>query len=313
MIPVSSFLFVQLLAPPLAIIWLAFGRPVTSVDLLLRTLAAVALLLAAALTGTWLLLPRLIVVPLGLLLLAALFVAVRPLARQSQPAQVGAVGWLVRALCLVVTLAAGWVAGQGMSGRTPPDSPVDLALPFPEGRYLVTAGGSNRLLNSHVDAMVSNSQVSAVDLVRIDGWGFRTHAAVPFSQPAEPSAYRMAGTTVVAPCSGKVQAVVDDQADLPVTGIAETGALGNHVVLRCAGLAVVLGGLKQGSIVAAVGTRVARDEPIGTVGTSSGGEPHLHMHVQRAAASGAAPLSGAPLSFRLSGSYPVRNMQYVVR
>lgn len=309
----SPLLLLQFLAPPLAIAWLAFGRPATATDLLLRTAAAVALLLAAALAGSWLLLPRLIVTPLGLLLLGALFVALRSLARQAQPPEIGVAGWLARALCIVATLGAGWVVVQGVSGRTPPDQPVDLALPFLEGRYLVTAGGANIALNPHAEASLPQQQSRAVDLVRIDGWGFRTHAAAPFSQPDDPAAYRMTGTTVVAPCSGMVEAVVDGRPDLPVTSAAETGALGNHVVLRCAGLAIVLGGLKQGSILPAVGARLARDEPIGQVGTSSGGEPHLHMHVQRAAAPGAPPLSGAPLSFRLSGSYPVRNTQYQVR
>lgn len=309
----SPLLLLQFLAPPLAIAWLAFGRPVTATDLMLRTAAAVLVLLAAALAGTWLLLPRLIVVPLGLLLLGALFMALRPLARQAQPPRIDAAAWAGRGLCLAAIIFAGWVVVQGVSGRSPPDRPVDLALPFLEGRYLVTAGGANALLNPHAAAGQPQAQRGAVDLVRIDGWGFRTHAAVPFSQPDDAAAYRMTGTTVVAPCSGMVEAVVGDRPDLPVNTPAQAGALGNHVVLRCAGLAIVLGGFKQGSILPAVGARLARDEPIGVVGTSAGGEPHLHMHVQRAAAPGLPPLSGAPLSFRLSGGYPVRNTQYRVR
>jgi hypothetical protein len=311
---VTPIFFAQLVLPLAAIIWLAIGLPSTALDLLLRVIAAVALLVAAALAGEWLLVPRLIVLPMGLLLLGALALALRSLSRQDVAPVIGINGWAGRAITMAAALAGLWLTAQGVMGRTPSARAVDLGLPFAEGRYLVTAGGSTPLLNPHRDALTPPGQSEAVDLVRIDGWGFRTRTPALFAQPADPAAYRIDGTTVVAPCSGTVSATVNDQPDLPVSARNSGDALGNHVILRCAALTVVLAGLKQGSVTAVADATVHRDEPIGQVGNSGeGGEPHLHFHVQREAAAGTPLLTGAAVPVRMINAYPVRNTQYQVR
>ena len=193
----------------------------------------------------------------------------------------------------------------------------------------MTAGGSTALINPHValaaaatatatgDAALAGQregQGQAIDIVRINGWGFRTHDAMPFSQPADPAAYRVFGSTVVAPCSGLVLVAEDRLPDRPVGADATATPLGNHIILRCGARVLTLGGLKQGSVEVAPDMRIVKGRHIAQVGNSGeGDEPHLHIQLQLAAADGQPLLSGAAVPFRLIGNYPVRGEQYDLR
>jgi hypothetical protein len=83
---------------------------------------------------------------------------------------------------------------------------------------------------------------------------------------------------------------------------------GNHVLLECDGVHVLLAHFKRGSVRVAQSDHVTIDTVVGLVGNSGNtNEPHLHIHAQRPAASGREPLSGDPLPIRLDGRYLVRN------
>ncbi|MCC6163641.1 MAG: M23 family metallopeptidase [Acidobacteria bacterium] len=82
---------------------------------------------------------------------------------------------------------------------------------------------------------------------------------------------------------------------------------GNHVMLDCSGVWVLLGHLQRGSVGVRPDQAVATGDVLGRVGNSGNtSEPHLHIHAQRPG-SNAEPMSGTPLPIRLDGRYLVRN------
>ncbi len=84
--------------------------------------------------------------------------------------------------------------------------------------------------------------------------------------------------------------------------------LGNHVVLRCDGVEIVLAHMRQGSLKVGAGERVETGAPLGEVGNSGAStEPHLHIHAQRPAVEGQPLISGDPLALRIDGRFLVRN------
>ncbi len=57
---------------------------------------------------------------------------------------------------------------------------------------------------------------------------------------------------------------------------------GNHIVLRCHGVAILMAHLKNRSVIPREGDRVSHGQPIGRVGNSGNtSEPHLHLHSVR--------------------------------
>jgi murein DD-endopeptidase MepM/ murein hydrolase activator NlpD len=82
---------------------------------------------------------------------------------------------------------------------------------------------------------------------------------------------------------------------------------GNHIILQCGGVWVLLAHLQRGSVAITERQPVSRGELLGRVGnTGNTGEPHLHIHAQRPGTA-EAPISGDPLHVVLDGRYPVRN------
>lgn len=125
-------------------------------------------------------------------------------------------------------------------------------------------------------------------------------------QPADPRAYRIYGTRVLAPCTGRVVLAVDGLPDMQVPEVDREHLAGNHVMLRCEQADVMFGHLSAGSVQVRAGVAVATGDWLGCVGNSGNtGEPHLHVHAQRPGPVGA-PLGGDPLPIRLDGRFPVR-------
>ena len=81
---------------------------------------------------------------------------------------------------------------------------------------------------------------------------------------------------------------------------------GNHVILDCGGVHVVLGHFQQGSVRVGVGDEVQRGTWLACVGNSGmSSEPHLHVHAQLPGTAGA-PMAGDPLPMRFEGRFLVR-------
>ena len=106
---------------------------------------------------------------------------------------------------------------------------------------------------------------------------------------------------------GRVTAAGDGHPDLPVGGTTWHDMAGNHVILECGAVWVLLGHLQQGSVEVEAGWLVEVGQQLGRVGNSgNSGEPHLHIHAQRPGTD-VAPLGGEPVPIRLNGRYLVRN------
>ena len=201
------------------------------------------------------------------------------------------------------------IVGLALAGRRPPGDPVDLTFPLGSGTYLVVNGGSQALTNAHLGTLEGErfapyrGQSYGVDLVRINRVGLR----VPGLLPADPAAYFIYGDPVLAPCRGRVLFAEDGAADMPPPQADRAHMAGNHVILECGSVWIVLGHLQRGSVAVHVGEITELGHVIGLVGNSGNtGEPHLHVHAQRPGST-IAPLSGEPVPIRLGGRYLVRN------
>ncbi|MCU5471501.1 M23 family metallopeptidase [Bacillus paranthracis] len=97
-------------------------------------------------------------------------------------------------------------------------------------------------------------------------------------------AYGIYGARVMAPASGTVVSINNDEKDL-VPGSDDFQSMpGNHIYLRLdeTGTFLVLAHLKKGSIKVKEGQHVNEGEFLAQVGNSgSSSEPHLHIHHQR--------------------------------
>lgn len=212
---------------------------------------------------------------------------------------------MVTALVLVLLVPA--VAGH----RAPSEAVVRFA-PLEAGTYLVTSGGTNAAVNDHPMTLAGKrytpwrGQSHAVDLIAIDRWGQRTIGL----SPVEPSRYLIYGRRrVLAPCDGTVRRAFDDAPDMPVPMMDREHMLGNHVVLRCGEVHVVLAHLASGTILVSPGEVVATGETLGRAGNSgnsgNSAEPRLHLHVQRGLPPDS-PISGEPSWFTIDGRFLVR-------
>jgi hypothetical protein len=93
--------------------------------------------------------------------------------------------------------------GFAMSGwKTPAGDVAHLEFPLRDGTYLVVNGGSNLLLNLHLDPRFSPGQGYGIDVVKVDALGLRANGLLP----SDPARYAIFGDLVHAPCTGAVAA-----------------------------------------------------------------------------------------------------------
>jgi hypothetical protein len=297
----------QLLVPLTLFALLALVRWRSRATCTLTAIVAAAYLLTVALAGVWLLLPWY----LPILYAGLFFLALRRAIRLGDAAGWSGRPWRIRAAVPLALLALGTVAlaARAVEGRMPPERTVDLAFPLRRGTYLVVNGGRNTFVSAHQKTRTLErfrawrGQSDGVDLVRIDAFGRRARGW----RPADPAAYYIFGDTVHAPCAGQVVTAVNGIPDQrpPITDRAHMA--GNHVILACGGVWILLGHLQRGSVLVSGGDGVALGEPVGRVGnTGNSDEPHLHIHAQTPGARDA-PFSGTPLPIRLDGRYLARN------
>jgi hypothetical protein len=295
---------------PLALLaWQALAPNRSIAQWLMRTVIIAGYLAAAHRVGLWAVLPWYT----ALVLLVALMVialwqlrAVRKLPwRSAQSRWQSFVGRASLALFTLVTLVLAAAA------RLPPSEPiVDLQFPLRDGAYYVAAGGSTELLNPHLMTLTENrfqairGQSYGVDLLKLGSFGLRASGLLP----SDPARYAIYGDPVFAPCPGVVVHAEDGAPDMPPPQPDRTRMPGNHVLLDCGGVHVLLAHFRQGSVRVAQSEHVTTSTVLGVVGNSgNSNEPHLHIHAQRPAASGRELLSGDPLPIRLDGRYLVRN------
>jgi Peptidase family M23 len=302
----------QLILPIFFISLLALATPKTMVGFLCQTFGTAIALLALALTGLWLFPPWWTPYVFAGALAA---VAVAGWQRQRPFKSFLPSGWTAWIFTLLFVALGGWGANQALSALTgraqQAGTAVDLAFPLKSGTYLVVNGGSNIAVNQHLMTLDTSmarfqayrGQSYGVDIVKLDPWGLRAGGL----QPSEPSAYKIYGESVHAPCAGIVIAALDGLPDMQAPQMDRDHMAGNHVLLRCKDADVLLGHFKTGSLKVITGQPLTVGQQIASVGNSGNtGEPHLHIHAQQAGTI-LQPFSGNPLPVRFDGRFLVRN------
>ncbi len=298
----------QLVVPVLLLAWLAFGRHATKARVIAVAVLVATYVLAIGIAGLWLVLPWWLPWAYGT---AGVWAVARRwgggVRRPQRPRAVR--DMVVTTSCAAAAMVLVGIGGFAVASRWPQSEPVDLAFPLGSGTYLVVNGGSQALTNAHLGTLVGErfapyrGQSYGVDLVRINRAGLR----VPGLLPADPAAYVIYGDPVLAPCQGRVVLAQDGAPDMPPPQADRAHMAGNHVILECGSVWIVLGHLQRGSVAVHAGQLTERGHGLGLVGNSGNtGEPHLHVHAQRPGST-SAPLSGEPVPIRLGGRYLVRN------
>lgn len=200
---------------------------------------------------------------------------------------------------LASLLIFGSILVYALVGLAPSSPARELAFPLEGGRFIVGQGGGNALLNHHAG---HRQQRYAVDIVALNPLGFRASGLLP----EQFDAYAIHGAAVTSPCDGQVVEVRDGLPD-QVPGDMDPGhPAGNHVLLGCGGMRVLLAHLQEGSIAVSAGDKLAAGEAIGRVGNSgTTTEPHLHVHAFD-------PRTGDGVPIRFGGRAPVRNRLFEV-
>jgi hypothetical protein len=182
------------------------------------------------------------------------------------------------------------------------DVPVHLEFPLRNGWYYVAHGGNSTLVNHHNG---NRAQRYGLDLVGLNAWGARAQGI----RSTALERYVIFGATVHSPCDGIVQGTVDRFPNLVPPATDPRNPAGNHVVITCRGVDVVLAHLHPGSVAVEPGQVVASGQPVGLVGNSGNTtEPHLHIHAVRG--DSVDPLKGEGVPILFDGVFPVRNTTF---
>lgn len=303
--------FLQTLLPLALILWLAIWPPINRAGFWMLALAAALVTLMAALQGIWMFPPwwtPYLLAPLLLVVVTLRFFNASH--RNFLPNTVGS--WVSLAAVFIIATASGWQSWASLAARQMAPGPsVDLAWPLGPGIYLVASGGASATINAHAALLDPSHALHAdyggtgyaVDLIAIDSWGLRTTGIMP----ADPARYVIFGTPVMAPCAGDVVVAVDGRPDNRVPQVDEGHVAGNHVILRCNGIEILLAHLRQSTLQVAVGDSVRVGQQVGEVGNSGeSSEPHLHIHAQMPGAV-EHMFSGVPVAMRIDGRFLARN------
>lgn len=266
----------------------------------LKVLYSGAFLCYILLTGRWDWLSYYLA-PLQLLLFAlAVLASLRRVRALPGFARRDGKGWLQTGGAIAALLFFGALLGLAARGFFYPGPATRLAFPLRDGRYYVAHGGNNPLVNYH---NVNRAQRYALDILELNGIGARARGVAP----GAPEDYAIYGATIHSPCEGTVATAVDQFPDQRPPTSDPANPAGNHVVIACQGLKVVLAHMQRESVAVQAGDRVATGQPVGRVGNSGNtSEPHLHIHAVPADAADVLDAPGVPLVFE--GTFPIRNM-----
>ncbi len=186
-------------------------------------------------------------------------------------------------------------------------APVPLHVPLEATRWYVAQGGGASGLNAHSQV---RAQRYAVDFTGLNSRGFRAEGLFP--QDLE--AYVVFGDPVTAPCEGTVVTVENGLSDLLPPRTDSANLAGNHVLMRCGDVLILLAHFKRGTVSVEAGDQVQPGTPLGLVGNSGNtSEPHLHVHAVRAGSTDVDGRSqeilatGEPVPILFDGRFLVRN------
>jgi len=176
---------------------------------------------------------------------------------------------------------------------------VELAFPLGSKWVYIAQGGNSSSINYHNKI---NSQRFAMDMVALNDWGVRALGLLPDNLDR----YVIFGAPVFSPCEGSVIQAVDRFPDQIPPQADEDNVAGNHVIIACKGVLVLLAHLRSGSVSVREGQSLTAGTRVGAVGNSGNtSEPHLHIHAVGAASGDIRTGKGVPITF--DGWFLVRN------
>ena len=206
-------------------------------------------------------------------------------------------GISVSILLIVYMSGVNWFTFRGYST---PEATIDLMSPLRNNQYIVVHGGASPFTNAHFHVRPQNY---ALDIVRLNSFGMR---AASIAGGSNLNNYVIYGDSVFSPCAGTVVITVDEYDDLKPPNTDTEHLAGNHILIECGGVEILLAHLKKGSIVVNEGDSVTTNSVLGQVGnTGNTSEPHLHMHVERGGESKTI-LDGEAVPFTINTQFLVR-------
>ncbi len=305
-----SLIGIQIVLPLILIAGLAIAPPRNRLGFSLQALVTAMTLVAIARLGVWMFPPWWTPYFYGVLLAVALVMGRRRL-QSLQPLPSHWSGWVLIVAFVAFGVFVGNAARQSWAGRVPPPIPVvDLTFPLQGGQYLIVHGGSNIQINPHMKTLDESvprfhayrGQSYGVDILKIDRFGLRANGILP----NDLAAYQIYGEPVFAPCAGTIVQAIDGFPDMPIPQVDQENRAGNHVILRCGEVDVLLAHFRPQSLAVAAGMAVQVGDRLAEVGNSgASNEPHLHISAQRPGSSDA-PLAGDPLPMRFAGQFLIR-------
>lgn len=223
---------------------------------------------------------------------------------RERPLFVGLKGkqWLGTGLAALETLVAVAIVVLSVVGQFYPEEPVRLSFPLQDGTYYVGQGGNSVVVNYHHPV---EAQAFAADVTELDDLGVRAGGFYPQDREQ----YAIFGEPVYSPCDGTVTSSVDSLPGADPPQRDADNPAGNHVMIACKGVSVLLAHFQRDSVTVEEGQTVTAGEQVGRVGNSGNTtEPHLHIHAVRGRPDGVLEGDGVPMLF--DGTFPVRNTTF---
>jgi len=118
----------------------------------------------------------------------------------------------------------------------------------------------------------------AIDIVKINKFGNRATTIFP----QKLAQYNIFSEKIYCPCNGRVVTTFNNFPDNMPTNVDREHPAGNHIVLECGEVKIMLAHLKEGSIKIKQGDNVTEGQLVAEVGNSGyTDEPHLHIQANR--------------------------------
>lgn len=297
---VALFAILMLTAALAPSAFLMLTRPSGLATWALITGAAFAVVLFAVVAGPWVFL-SLYARPVTLMaLVASAAVSFRRRVRTSPGRSASCRDCVGIVATAVVLVAFSSLTVAALAGHRAPAGAVDLHMPFQTGTVAVLQGGDAFILNPF--HRVAANERFALDLVQVNVFGNRARGLAPHSL----SAYESFGLPVHSPCEGAVERAVGDLPDNLPGATDRHQPAGNHIVLRCKSLRVLLAHLRNGSVVSRAGEQVHPGRLIAEVG-NSGNTLEPHLHVSAVATDNAAGHGGRAIPLTFGGRFLALN------
>lgn len=300
----------QVLIPLLILVWQWFDRSQSRIYWLLKAVLSLAYLTTIALAGLWNFLPFYIpYIFLVVSLIAIVFSIKRFKTLSWWNAKTVLSKFCFGSVALLAILSFGLLIYAFSGWLRPAGDVAKLSFPLKNGTYYIANGGSNSLVNPHLETLEGErfspfrGQSYAVDIMKINSWGNRANGFLP----DDPTRYEIFNDPVYSPCDGTVLETENEREDLTPPKIDREVIPGNHVLLECGEFLILLAHFKKGSVLVLPDQKVSVGQELGKVGnTGKSTEPHLHIHAQRRGTTNTS-LDGDPVWMLFDSEFLVRN------